>query len=124
MNVTPYIPIYGTGVGIKRSYEDDLSFTEQVALGVQMGAGTFATIVATGGYTRGHIAMAQFAVANAFTVGAVTAAIAAPVLLGAGVSHAIAGDKGVQDYKEFMTEPKHIPVRTSWAVATLIQKYL
>ena len=78
MNVTPYIPIYGTAMGIKSSYQDDLSFKDQVTLGVQMGAGTFATIVATGGYTRGHITMAQFGVAVA------TAPVTAIVAVGVG----------------------------------------
>ena len=36
----------------------------------------------------------------------------------------IAGEQGVQDYTQFMTEPKHMPVRTSWAIATLIQHFL
>ena len=125
MNVIDFLPVYGTYRGVKRSYhEDDLSVQEQIYLGGQIGASTFATIVATGGYTRGHIAMAQFAVANAVTIGSVAAAIAGPVLVGAVISESIAGEQGVQDYTQFMTEPKHMPVRTSWAIATLIQHFL
>lgn len=124
MNVLDYLPITGPVRGIKRSYTEDLSFQEQVQLGVQMGATTFATIVVTGGYTRTNIAMAQFAAANAFAISSMTAAIAVPVIAGAAISHAIAGDEGVQDYKQFMTEPKHMPFRASWSIATLIQKYL
>ena len=125
MNVADFLPIYGTYRGIKRSYqEDDLSIEEQVYLGGQIGASTFATIVATGGYTRGHIIMAQFAVANAFTVGAVTVAVAGPLIVGAVISESIAGEQGLEDYTQFMTEPKHMPFRTSWSIARLIEHYL
>ena len=34
------------------------------------------------------------------------------VAAGAGVSYAIAGQKGVQDYNEFISEPKHYGFRT------------
>lgn len=124
VNVLDYLPITGPVRGIKRSYTEDLSFQEQVQLGVQMGGTTFATIVATGGYTRTNIAMAQFAAANAFAISSMAAAVVVPVIAGAAVSHVIAGDEGVQDYNQFLTEPKHMPFRTSWAIARLIENYL
>ncbi len=123
VNVLDFLPIIGPVRGIQRSYTEDLSFQEQVHLGLQMGATTFGTIVVTGGYTRTNIAMAQFVAANAFAISSVTAAVAVPVVAGAAVSYAIAGDEGVQDYKQFMTEPKHMPFRTSWSIARLIDHY-
>ncbi len=38
-------------------------------------------------------------------------------------SAAIAGQEGVDDYHQFLTEPKHMPTRTSWSIARLIEYY-
>jgi len=43
---------------------------------------------------------------------------------GAGASYLIAGKEGVQDYNEFMSQPKHMPFRLSWSTARLYQHYL
>lgn len=43
---------------------------------------------------------------------------------GAGTSYLIAGKEGVQDYNEFISQPKHMPFRVSWSLSRLIQHYL
>ncbi len=55
---------------------------------------------------------------------ATSAAVLGVVAVGAGASYAIAGEEGLDDYSQFLSEPKHMPFRTSWSIATLIQKYL
>lgn len=67
MNVLDFIPIYGTVRAIDRSYHDDLSLSEQVFLGLQVGFTTFATTVVAGetlGFTRGAVSLAQFGVSS------------------------------------------------------------
>jgi hypothetical protein len=44
-------------------------------------------------------------------VGPMAAAVAVPVAIGAGASYVIAGKEGIEDYKEFLTEPLRMPGR-------------
>ena len=59
----------------------------------------------------------------AYPAMATAAALTAIVGAGAAVSYAIAGDDGLDDYGQFITQPKHMPFRTSWSIARLIQHY-
>lgn len=59
----------------------------------------------------------------AYPVLATSAAVAGIVTAGAVASHAIAGEKGTDDYFQYLSEPKHMPFRTSWSIARLIGHY-
>ena len=84
MNVIDFIPVYGTVRAIERSYYGDLSLSEQVFLGFQVGLTTFVTTVAAGetlGFTRGTVSLAQFGVAAALSPFGVAAAVGVGTVL-------------------------------------------
>ena len=131
------VPGYGLYHGITESYDEDIPFSikaRNAALGGASHGMYVSTLthhaikmqdyqIATKGYYSGPThgwAMYRFLITRVLPPTAVAAVV---VAAGAGVSYAIAGEEGVQDYAEFMSEPKHMPFRTSWALATLIEEY-
>ena len=64
------------------------------------------------------------AIRFAYPAMATSAAVLGIITAGAGVSYAIAGEDGLDDYTEYLSEPKHMPFRTSWSIARLIEHYL
>ena len=50
----------------------------------------------------------------------VARAVWAPVLAGAALSYAIAGEEGVQDYEDFLTEPTKMPERIAFSTSKVL----
>ena len=62
MNVTDFVPIYGSYRAIKDEELEDLSFDELVAQGLSLGIASFATTVVIGetfGFSHGVVRMAM-----------------------------------------------------------------
>ncbi len=132
------IPGYGLYHGLSESQDESIPFAikaRNAALGGASHGFYLSTLthyaikmqdyqILTKGYYSGPThgwAMYRFLITRVLPPTAVAAAV---VGVGAGVSYAIAGEEGLQDYGQFLTEPKHMPFRTSWSIARLMQHYL
>jgi len=98
----------------------DVSLPRDVAIAGTWGLGTwvlanrwalYASRIGFAGYGLG-------AAANA-----VTMAVGLPVAAGYGLSYAIAGTQGIEDYEYFLTHPFDMPQNTAMAVANIYTHY-